>query len=107
MASEINRPRAVYSRKYGIRNISPYYSDDLAQQLWLANLDGHNQEVLVLLQRGAPPNSDHYTRQHHGVTPLHRACHYNHHRSAELLIKYGAIVAATTVNNFNKLYKKL
>ncbi len=85
--------------------ISPYYSNDLAEQLYWASWDGRDQEVLELLQRGAPPNnSDYYTRVCHGNTPLHRACQYNHHRSAELLIKYGAIVAATDYDNQTPLH---
>ncbi len=75
--------------------LSPH-SDHLAEQLYLASRDGRDQEVLELLQRGVPPNnSDYYTRMYHGFTPLHIACAYNHLRSAELLIKFGAIVAAT------------
>ena len=69
--------------------LSPH-SDDLAAKLYLASRD---QEVLELLQRGAPPNSDYYTRENSGRTPLHWACSENHLRSAELLIKFGAIVA--------------
>ncbi len=75
----------------------PIYSDDLAEQLHLASCDGRDQEMLELLQRGAPPNSDYYTREYGGLTPLHRACANNHLRSAELLIKFGAIVAATDI----------
>ena len=74
--------------------LSPH-SDDLAEQLYLASSYGRDQEVLELLQRGVPPNSDYYTREYGGLTPLHRACANNHLRSAELLIKFGAIVAAT------------
>ncbi len=74
--------------------LSPH-SDDLAEQLFQASGHGRDQEVLELLQRGVPPNSDYYTREHGGRTPLHQACYYNHLRSAELLIKFGAIVAAT------------
>ena len=74
--------------------LSPH-SDNLAKQLYQASRDGRDQEVLELLQRGAPPNSDYYTREE---TPLHRACANNNLRNAELLIKFGAIVAAT--NNF-------
>ncbi len=75
--------------------LSPH-SDDLAEQLYLASSYGRDQEVLKLLQRGVPPNSDYYTREHGEHTPLHMACRHNHLRSAELLIKFGAIVAATT-----------
>ncbi|XP_064392624.1 ankyrin repeat domain-containing protein 49-like [Halichondria panicea] len=71
-------------------------SDYLAVQLYYASSCGHDQEVLELLQRGAPPNnSDYYTREQRGYTPLHRACVNDNLRSAELLIKFGAIVAAT------------
>ncbi len=73
--------------------LSPH-SDYLAEQLYWASRDGH---VLELLQRGVPPNnSDYYTRVHYGLTPLHRACANNHLRSAELLIKFGAVLTATT-----------
>ncbi len=77
--------------------LSPHnYSDNLAEQLFWACWNGRDQEVLELLQRRAPPNnSDYYTRKQGGRTPLHRACYNNHLRSAELLIKFGAIVAAT------------
>ncbi len=73
--------------------LSPH-SYNLAKQLWWASRDGRDQEVLELLQGGAPPNnSDYYTEQH-GYTPLHMACANNCLRSAELLIKFGAIVTA-------------
>ncbi len=85
--------------------ISPYYSDDLAEQLYWASVGaGGDQEVLELLQRGVPPNSDYYTREHRGHTPLYEACLYTNHRSAELLIKYGAIVAATDDDNWTPLH---
>ncbi len=74
--------------------LSPY-SDDIAKQLYQASRHGPDQEVLQLLQRGVPPNSDYYTRVQGGYTPLHGACAYNHLHSAELLIKFGAIVTAT------------
>ncbi len=87
------------------------HSDKLAKQLWWAkrlwwaSRDGPDQKVLKLLQRGAPPNnSDYYTREQHGDTPLHTACTYNHLRRAELLIKFGAIVAATTNNGWTPLH---
>ncbi len=84
--------------------LSPH-SDHLAEQLYLASRHGHYQEVLELLQRGVPPNnSDYYTRAHVGLTPLHRACANNHLRSAELLIKFGAIVAATITNGRTPLH---
>ena len=61
--------------------------------------------MLELLERGVPPNnSDYYTREKKGLTPLHIACYYNHHYSAELLIKYGAIAAATTKYNRTSLH---
>ncbi|XP_064402399.1 poly [ADP-ribose] polymerase tankyrase-1-like [Halichondria panicea] len=75
--------------------------------LYLASKNGRDQEVLSLLQSGYSPNSDYdslphtfqtrpvHTREHGRETPLHMACAYNHFRSAELLIKFGAIVAAT------------
>ncbi len=74
--------------------LSPH-SDNLAKQLFYASGSGRDQEVLELLQRGAPPNnSDYYTRERDGRTPLHMACVCNHFHSAELLIKFGAIVVA-------------
>ncbi len=76
--------------------LSPH-SDNLAERLWWASRDGHDQKVLELLQRGASPNnSDYYTRQLYGYTPLHWACVGNYLRIAKLLIKFGAIVAATS-----------
>ncbi len=75
--------------------LSPHSDNLIAQQLFWASWNGRDQEVLELLQRGVPPNSDYYTREKHGITPLHWACTENHIRSAELLIKFGAIVAAT------------
>ncbi len=81
-------------------------SDNLAiaEQLYWASYNCHDQEVLELLQRGARPNSDYYTREQGGWTPLHKACTYNHLRSAELLIKFGAIVAATDNDGYTPLY---
>ncbi len=84
--------------------LSPH-SDNLAKQLWWASIGGRDQEVLELLQRGAPPNSDYYTREHNGWTPLHMACIINNICSAELLIKFGAIVAATDNNGRTSLHK--
>ena len=83
--------------------LSPH-SDNLAKQLWLASNGGRDQEVLELLQRGAPPNSDYYTREQRGYTPLHRACVNNHFRIAELLIKFGAIVAPTDNDGWTPLH---
>ncbi len=60
--------------------------------------------MFELLKRGAPPNNDYYTREHDGWTPLHTACYNNHHHSAELLIKYGAIVAGLTNSNSTSLH---
>ncbi len=75
--------------------LSPH-SDNLASKLYQASDNGRDQEVLELLQRGVPPNSDYYTRECGGYTALHMTCAYNHLCSAKLLIKFGAIVAATT-----------
>ncbi len=80
------------------------YSDNLAEQLWLASLTGRDHEVLELLQRGVPPYSVFYTREHRGWTPLHTACANNHPCSAELLIKFGAIVTATDNNGWTSLH---
>lgn len=61
--------------------------------------------MLELLERGAPPNnSNYYTTVQRGRTPLHEACFFNHPRSAKLLIKYGAIVAATDNYNITPLH---
>ncbi len=87
--------------------LSPH-SDNLAKQLYWAiySSDGRDQEVLELLQRGAPPdNSDYYTTVQHGETPLHWACINNYLRSAELLIKFGAIVAAKANDGWTPLQK--
>ncbi len=53
--------------------LSPY-SDNLANELWWTSVGGRDQEVFELLQFGAPPNSDYYTRKHNGYTPLHMTC---------------------------------
>ncbi len=80
-------------------------ADDLAITLYYAILGGRDREVLDLLQRGVPPNnSDYYTREQRGYTPLHMACGYNHLCSAELLIKFGAIVAVTDNNGWTLLH---
>ncbi len=88
------------------RALSHAYIDE-PLSLYLASKNGRDQEVLSLLQSGYSPNSDYdslphtfqtrpvHTREHGRETPLHMACAYNHFRSAELLIKFGAIVAAT------------
>ncbi len=85
--------------------LSPH-SDNLAKQLYSASRNGRDQEVLELLQRGAPPNnSDYYTIvPQGGYTPLHMACAYSHLRSAELLIKFGAIVTATDNDGWTPLH---
>ncbi len=80
------------------------HSDYIAKQLYYASRDGLDQVVLELLQRGAPPDNDYYTRVHDGYTPLHPACAYNHIRSAELLIMFGAIVAATNEHGWTPLH---
>ncbi len=85
--------------------LSPH-SDNLAEQLCFDSAGGRDQDVLELLQRGVPPNnsnSDYYTREH-GRTPLQWACVHNHLRSAELLIKFGAIVAATDDDGYTPLH---
>ncbi len=84
--------------------LSPLISDNLAEKLYSASYNGCDQEVLELLQRGAPPNSDYYTRQHGRDTPLHVACIRNHLRSAELLIKFGAILAAKANDGWTPLH---
>ena len=73
-------------------------SDDLSEQLWQASKDGCDNEVLRLLQRGAPPDSEYYQRAHEGQSPLHVSCYYNHPLSAEYLLKWGASV--TTINKW-------
>ncbi|XP_064387526.1 uncharacterized protein LOC135335855 isoform X4 [Halichondria panicea] len=79
-------------------------SDNLAEQLYWASSDGRDQEVLELLQKGAPPNNSHYYSEQGGGTPLHRACANNHIRSADLLIKFGAIVAAKNNDGYIPLH---
>ncbi len=61
--------------------------------------------MLELLQKGVSPNnSDYYNREHDGATSLHMACAKNHIRSAELLIKFGAIVASTDNDGWTPLH---
>ncbi len=84
--------------------LSPH-SDPLAEQLYYASDGGRDREVLELLQFGAPPNnSDYYTRVPYGWTPLHMACINNHLRSAELLIKFGAIVTTADKTGWTPLH---
>ena len=58
--------------------------------------DGHHSEVLDLLQRGAPPDSEYYSKQYVGRSPLYAACMENHLLSAEYLLKWGAKVSTTS-----------
>ena len=73
------------------------HSDRLAQQLWQASRDGRDSEVLELLQRGVPPDSEYYQRTHDRKSPLWIACLWNHPLSAEYLIKWGASVTTVTM----------
>ena len=79
------------------------HSDDLAEQLWQASYHGRHSEVLDLLQRGAPPDSDYYNKEHGGQSPLFAACWGNPPFSAEYLIKWGANVSFTTEDGFTPL----
>ncbi len=94
----------ILTNQYGSFNLSDsLHSDNFAKQLYLASENGRDQEVLELLQRGAPPNnSDYYTREHDGYTPLHISIHI---LSAELLIKFGAVVAAAATFGSTPLHK--
>ncbi|XP_064387632.1 uncharacterized protein LOC135335893 isoform X2 [Halichondria panicea] len=76
----------------------------LAEKLYCASDGGCDKKVFELLQRGAPPNSEYYTRVKSGLTPLLLACANNHLCSAELLIKFGAIVAATDNDGWTPLH---
>ncbi|XP_064387638.1 uncharacterized protein LOC135335896 isoform X2 [Halichondria panicea] len=79
--------------------------DNLARQLYWASRYGGDQDVLELLQRGVPPNnSEYYTKLKDGCTPLHEACAHSHLCSAELLIKFGAIVAAKDNDGWTPLH---
>ena len=59
-------------------------------------MHGYDNEVLELLQRGVPPDSEYYQRLHVGQSPLYVSCCYNHPLSAEYLIKWGASVTTAT-----------
>ena len=72
------------------------HSDHLAEQLWQASSDGHESEVLELLQRGVPPDSEYYKRANEGRSPLFISCWHNHPLSAEYLLKWGASLITTT-----------
>ena len=81
------------------------HSDHLAKHLWkAASNDGHDREVLELLQRGAPPDCEYYQRVHQGQSPLWIACCYRHLLSAEYLLKWGASVTTTTDSGSTPLH---
>ena len=50
------------------------------------------------------PDSNFYTREHYGETPLMMACWYNHPLIAEHLLNWGAQVDAKTVSNSTALH---
>ena len=79
------------------------HSYGLAEQLWLASHDGRHSEVLDLLQRGAPPDSEYYNKKPEGMSPLYAACWKNHPLSAEYLLKWGANVSSTNQNGTTPL----
>ena len=84
-----------------VSNIYPFVChnynnrDNLARELYDASYDGRDKEVLALLKKGAPPNSDYYKTEYQGRTPLMMACEFNHPSSAEYLIKCGARLSDT------------
>ena len=80
------------------------HSDDLAAQLWGASQWGRDSEVLDLLARGAPTDSDYYTRVRSGGTPLIAACYNNRPLTAEHLLKWGAKVEARDERNYTALH---
>ena len=75
------------------------HSDDLAYQLYNASIAGQDSRVLDLLTRGAPTDSDWYTRERSGLTPLMQACARNHLLTAEHLLKWGAAQDTRNENN--------
>ena len=79
-------------------------SDHLAEQLWVASWKGQDIDVLRLLQRGAPPQSDYYQRERGGQSPLWVACSRNHPPSADYLLKWGASVTITTPRGSTPLH---
>ena len=80
--------------------------DDLAYQLYLASANGQDGEVLDLLQRGAPPNSDYYSKalECKGRSPLHWACYRKHSLNTEYLIKWGARLCDTDSSGYTPLH---
>ena len=80
------------------------HSDYLAEQLYWASVSGQDSHVLDLLTRGAPTDSDWYTRERSGLTPLMEACESNHPLTAEHLLKWGAAVDARDKNNNTALH---
>ena len=66
------------------------------EQLWQASYCGYAGEVLELLQKDVPPDSDYYLNKHRGESPLYRSCYNGHSLTAEYLLKWGAKVDAIT-----------
>ena len=105
-------------------------SDHLAEELWQATNNGCHGEVLKLLQRGVPPDSEYYWRacrgsspprtvrrrragvwgvrvqriHDEGLSPLCVACCRDHSLSAEYLLKWGASVTTTTTRGETPLH---
>lgn len=87
------QPFYIFSPRFAPSIFSPSHSDNLSQQLYQATLIGNDGLVLQLLQRGAPPDDEHYCS---GESPLYVSCSQNYPLSAEYLLKWGASVNAIT-----------
>ena len=80
------------------------HSDHLAEQLYIASMQGQDSRVLDLLTSGVPTDGDWYTRKRSGRTPLMMACYHNHLLTAEHLLKWGAALDARNEDNWTALH---
>ena len=82
-------------------SLSIYYSDDDANDLYLACCSDEVAKVSSLLEKGVDPNHSYFIRGWNGSSPLHVACYYNHHKIVTLLVTWGADIEAIDTSTGN------